>query len=285
MSRIVDETTISTLADADYILLDNSSSGSHKISGADLKTQVVGYFTDPGSPNAAGFHNSIYRGKNLGSGFTDAQRTQITNGTFNDLFVGDYITVNSRVYRIADFDPFYRCGDTQLSTHHIALIPDTSMGNKQMHNTSSGAYDSSDNTTTGGYVSSDMRTTNLPSIQSTIISDLGDSHVLSYRDLLPTATNSNGDSSWAWMDCRVELMSETMVYGCKVWANSGYAVGCCCRQLSLFRLNPAMIHTRYTYWLRNASSAAYFCYVSNAGYVGNTSASNVCAVRPLVLYA
>lgn len=287
MSRITEQTAQSTLASGDVFLIDNPSTGSHKISADDMKTAIVGGFTSPGQPNAAGFHNSIYRGKNLGTTITDAQRAQITAGTFEDLFVGDYWTINGRVYRIADFDPFYRCGDNVSLGHHIALVPDASMGSKQMHNTDTGGYiaGSEYNTTAGGYVSSDMRTTNLSAIQTTVINDLGDSHVLTYRDLLPTATNGSGDSSWGWQSCRVELMSETMVYGCKVWANSGYAVGCCARQLSLFRLNPAMIHTRYTYWLRNAASAAAFCRVSGDGGAGNNYASNANAVRPLVLYA
>ena len=38
----------------------------------------------------AGFHNSIYRGKNLGGTVTDEQWAAIKAGTFDDLFIGDY---------------------------------------------------------------------------------------------------------------------------------------------------------------------------------------------------
>ena len=40
--------------------------------------------------NNAGFHNSIYRGKNLGADVTDEQWAAIKAGTFDDLFIGDY---------------------------------------------------------------------------------------------------------------------------------------------------------------------------------------------------
>lgn len=41
----------------------------------------------------AGFHNSVYRGKYLGTAVTDTQWTAIGNGTFEDLYIGDYWTI------------------------------------------------------------------------------------------------------------------------------------------------------------------------------------------------
>ena len=55
----------------------------------------------------AGFHNSIFRGKNLGTSYTAAQSSQVTAGTFDDLFVGDYWVINGVYWRIEDFDPYY----------------------------------------------------------------------------------------------------------------------------------------------------------------------------------
>ena len=43
---------------------------------------------DLGNRNA-GFHNSVYRGKYLGSSVTAEQYAQISAGTFDDLFIGD----------------------------------------------------------------------------------------------------------------------------------------------------------------------------------------------------
>ena len=38
-------------------------------------------------------HNSIYRGKYLGTSVTTAQYTAISAGTFEDLYIGDYRTI------------------------------------------------------------------------------------------------------------------------------------------------------------------------------------------------
>ena len=46
--------------------------------------------SDLGNANA-GFHNSIYRGKNLGTSVSSAQYAEISAGTFKDLFIGDYV--------------------------------------------------------------------------------------------------------------------------------------------------------------------------------------------------
>ncbi len=40
--------------------------------------------------NNAAAHNSVYRGKNLGTSITDAQLQAVRNGSFDDLYPGDY---------------------------------------------------------------------------------------------------------------------------------------------------------------------------------------------------
>ena len=57
--------------------------------------------------NNAGYHNSVFRGKNLGTSYTAAQKSQITGGTFNDIFVGDYWVINNKTWRICPF--LHRC--------------------------------------------------------------------------------------------------------------------------------------------------------------------------------
>ena len=103
---------------------------------------------------------------------------------------------------------------------------------------------------------------------------------MSYRDILPNATANGQASGWAWYDCKVELMSETMVYGTKVWADSGYEVGCINSQFPLFALAPEYIHRRFNYWLRGVRSAADFCFVGNYGSANSYNASNSFGVRP-----
>lgn len=233
--------------------------------------------------NSAAGHNSIFRGKNLGTSFTAAMSTAIQNGTFDDLYVGDYLTINNTVYRVAGFNIIKNCGDNVSIGNNMCLVPDSALYSAQMHNTDSGQYESGSvaNDTTGAYANSDMRTTNLAQATQKIVTDFGSSHVISYRDILPNATADGQSSGWAWYDCKVELMSEVMVYGTKVWANSGYEVGCINSQLPLFALAPEYIHRRFGYWLRGVGSATYFAYVYGYGHASDAGASLSFGVRPL----
>lgn len=232
--------------------------------------------------NNAGGHNSIFRGKNLGTSYTSAMSKAIQNGTFDDLFVGDYLTINGTVYRVAGFNLGKQIGDNTSMGNSMCLVPDSALYNAQMHNTDSGQYTegAAANTTTGAYANSDMRTANLAQATQKIVSDFGSSHVMSYRDILPNATADGQASVWAWYDCKVELMSETMVYGTKVWANSGYEVGCINSQFPLFALAPEYIHRRFDYWLRGVRSAATFCFVNTNGFANFGNASYSFGVRP-----
>lgn len=230
----------------------------------------------------AGGHNSIFRGKNLGTSYTSAMSKAIQSGTFDDLFVGDYLTINGTVYRVAGFNLGKQIGDNTSMGNSMCLVPDSALYNAQMHNTDSGQYTegAAANTTTGAYANSDMRTANLAQATQKIVSDFGSSHVMSYRDILPNATADGQASGWAWYDCKVELMSETMVYGTKVWANSGYEVGCINSQFPLFALAPEYIHRRFGYWLRGVWSATSFCCVGTNGDAGYLAASHSLGVRP-----
>ena len=235
----------------------------------------------------AGYHNSIYRGKDLGTSVTDEMYASITAGTFDDMFVGDYFTINGTIYRIAGFNLIKNCGDSVNVGNNMCLVPDNALYNAQMHNTESGEYEpgSVANDTTGAYANSDMRTTNLTQATNKIITDFGSSHVISYRDILPKATADGQASGWTWYDCKVELMSEVMVYGTKVWGNSGYEVGCLNEQFPLFRSSPESIHRRFSYWLRSVWSVVGFAYVNPSGGAFNSNASHALGVRPFFFVA
>lgn len=301
-TRIKDLSAITTASDADVMPIDGAN-GTKGMTFGNVATNILNKLTNktytldmgektlPGAVNelyegsvrnSAGGHNSIYRGKNLGTAFTAAMSTAIQNGTFDDLYVGDYLTINGTVYRVAGFNLIKNCGDNSSVGNNMCLVPDSALYNAQMHNTDSGAYESGSvaNDTTGAYANSDMRTTNLAQATQKIITDFGSSHVISYRDILPNATADGQASGWAWYDCKVELMSEVMVYGTKVWGNSGYEVGCLCEQFPLFRLNPESIHRRSNFWLRSVRSAPYFAFVDTGGYANNGSASHAYGVRP-----
>ena len=219
-------------------------------------------------------HNCIYRGKNLGTSVTAEQYAAISSGKFTDLYIGDYWVIKGVTYRIAAFDYYYNCGDTNFTKHHVVIVPDTSLYKAQM-NTS--------NVTTGGYTGSAMYKSNLAQAKTTIKAAFGSAHVLTKRELLTNAVNGNTPSGWAWFDSDVELMNEVQVYGSVAWGahdGNGYNVASGDGQFPLFMFDRTKLHNREDYWLRDVASATDFSVVCNGGNAVNSSASSSIGVRP-----
>ena len=233
--------------------------------------------------SGAGAHNSIYRGKNLGTSVTAAQWAAIADGSFTDLYIGDYWVIDSVNWRIAAFDYYLNSGDTSCTTHHVVIVPDTRLYNAQMHNTSSGGYEEGKNSTAGGYVGSDMYKSNLQQAKTTIKTAFGSAHVLVKREHLTNAVTGNAPSGWGWFDSNVELMNEVQVYGSVAWGahdGNGYNVALGDSQFPLFAFDRTKLHNQEDYWLRDVSSAIDFAYVSNGGFANSNGASFSFGVRP-----
>ena len=224
--------------------------------------------------DGAAAHNCIYRGKNLGTSVTAEQYAAISSGKFTDLYIGDYWVINGVTYRIAAFDYYYNCGDTNFTKHHVVIVPDTSLYKAQM-NTS--------NVTTGGYTGSAMYKSNLAQAKTTIKAAFGSTHVLTKRELLTNAVNGNTPSGWAWFDSDVELMNEVQAYGSVAWGahdGNGYNVASGDGQFPLFMFDRTKLHNREDYWLRDVASAPLFSYVGGNGRADNGNASGSLGVRP-----
>lgn len=224
--------------------------------------------------DGAAAHNCIYRGKNLGTSVTAEQYAAISSGKFTDLYIGDYWVIKGVTYRIAAFDYYYNCGDTNFTKHHVVIVPDTSLYKAQM-NTS--------NVTTGGYTGSAMYKSNLAQAKTTIKAAFGSAHVLTKRELLTNAVNGNTPSGWAWFDSDVELMNEVQVYGSVAWGahdGNGYNVASGDGQFPLFMFDRTKLHNREDYWLRDVASATNFSFVNSNGNASYNGASYSYGVRP-----
>ena len=224
--------------------------------------------------DGAAAHNCIYRGKNLGTSVTAEQYAAISSGKFTDLYIGDYWVIKGVTYRIAAFDYYYNCGDTNFTKHHVVIVPDTSLYKAQM-NTS--------NVTTGGYTGSAMYKSNLAQAKTTIKAAFGSAHVLTKRELLTNAVNGNTPSGWAWFDSDVELMNEVQAYGSVAWGahdGNGYNVASGDGQFPLFMFDRTKLHNREDYWLRDVASATGFSGVYYGGDANNLYASYSLGVRP-----
>ena len=248
------------------------------------KNEAVSLVTEVGVNVSEAIQKS-YRGKDLGTSITSAQLTAISNGTFDDLYVGDYWKINGTRYDIADMDYWYNCGDTAFTKHHLVMIPHTILYSAKMNST---------NTTVGAYMGSAMHTgtydsesdeKGLTRARTKIATDFG-SNLLTHRILLNNAVTNGYASGYVWVDSTVDLMSEKMVYGTQIYSAmpngstipSQYTVDK--TQLAIFRIMPTAINTRQYYWLRDVVSGATFASVTDRGVAGNAGASYSFGVRP-----
>lgn len=227
--------------------------------------------------NGAGAHNSIYRGKNLGTSVTNAQWASIADGSFTDLYIGDYWVIDGVNWRIAAFDYYYQTGDTACTTHHVVIVPDARLYLNVMNDS---------NVVTGGYVGSKMYTTGLADSKTTINNAFGSAHILTHRQYLCNAASNGKPSGGSWYDSTVELMTEQNVYGGKVFGagNDGSTVPALYTvdksQYPLFAFRPDLISNRNYFWLRDVVSATHFAHVGDYGDATYLAASAAGGVRP-----
>ena len=272
MSKLTDYSAITELA-ADNIFIVDGANGTKKI----LTTDAILSAFHLVSPE---MHRMIFRGKNLGSSFTTVQKASIAAGSFKDLWLGDYWEISGVKYRIADFDYWLHEGDTELTSHHAVVMPDSDLFNSRMNPTSS---------TAGAYGDSEMRASTLNTAKATIVSGFGNS-LLTHRDYFVNAVSNGKSSGGAWYDSMVELPSEIMMYGHYHFSPNGsdgttisvnYTIDK--TQLALFSVAPKYITNRQHYWLRDVVSSAEFALVSAEGYASYYySASNPeIGVRPV----
>lgn len=288
-TKKVTELTAFTAPTDSCLIPIHDGTGLKKITFANFRAKAVEGTEAKIAPllfNNAGAHNAIYRGKSLGSTVTTAQYAAIKAGTFDDLYIGDYWTIGGVNYRIAAFDYYLNSSNTNCTTHHVVIVPDTCLYNAQMHNTSSGGWESgAANTTAGGYVGSDMYKSNLEQAKTTIKSAFS-GHVLKHRIYLTNAVANGRASGGAWCDSEVDLMCEQMVYGSGIFSpvSDGSNVPVNYRveksQLPLFQHEPSRICNRATWWLRDVITASDFAYVGGYGDAGYNGASYSLGVRP-----
>lgn len=225
-------------------------------------------------------NQNTYRGKNLGTSVTAAQKAAIRDCSFKDLYIGDYWPINGVDYLIADMDYWYNTGDVAFTKHHLVITTRKPMYTAQMNVV---------NSTGGGYVGSEMYGTGggLTQAKETINATFCDM-VLTHREVLVNAVSNGVPSAGAWLDSTVELMNECMVYGHPHYTSTGngssipYLYTIDKTQLALFRLRPELIFNRSgSYWLRDVAPSARFAAVNSNGAANCEDASSSLGVRPV----
>ena len=239
--------------------------------------ETVNGFIEALKADGAARANALPFEHDLGTSFTAEQSADIRSGKFDKVRVGGYWTINGRKYWAAHADYRLHCGDAELTTHHMLVIPDKSFYNGVMNDT---------NVTTGSYYGSKMKTSGLANALATVKADFGADHILTHKVLLANAVSNGLSSGWAWYGSQIDLMNEKMVYGSYAWgggSQNGHDTGTDKSQLALFQARPDLITNRENWWLRDVTSAASFCRVDGSGFAGAWNASNSFGVRPAFL--
>ena len=249
-------------------------------------------------PDGAEAHNAMWGGRNLTAAFNNGTvSANIANGTFKDIFPGDYImkqvTISGKAYTvnwvIADCDYWISKGNVHpgMTTHHVAIVPRNSIFDARMNST---------NTTEGGYAGSEMYKKIIPACATGIVNAFGSDHILTFSDIITNSVDTSHASSgipqftgtpgWPgqWVSAQCNLMSEKMVYGAPICSAGAADNVIVTRQMSAFRLSEGLInYGRHWWWLRDVVSSAVFAIVDGGGHADASVASTSYYVRPFAL--
>ena len=248
-------------------------------------------------PDGAEAHNAMWGGRDITAAFNNGTvSANIANGTFRDIFPGDYITkqvtISGTTYTvnwvIADCDYWWHKGDnTAMGAHHVVIVPQTPIFNARMNST---------NTAEGGYKGSEMYRNIIPACATGIVNAFGSSHILTFRDHITNGVDTShvssglpqvmGTPNWwgEWVSVQCNLMSEKMVYGAPICAAGAVDNVTATRQMSAFRLSERLInYNRVWWWLRDVGCYGGFAIVYYSGDAHMEFSSGARGVRPFAL--
>lgn len=224
--------------------------------------------------DSAAAHNAICRGKKLGNALTSEMLASIRDGSFNDLYVCDYIETEDNIYRFMDFDYFLGCCSSasggRIERHHAILVPDKAM--------SSSAIDNYPEVTQPK--ETHMYVNKLPEITQTLKGIFGNDNV-AMMDRIITKTVNGESTGWDWVNVGADLLTEVMVMGHNSWGRwVGFQTGIMKGQLAGFRYSHSLMCSNEDYWLRDKRSATNYALISSDGYSSSDTGSLQHGVRP-----
>ena len=251
-------------------------------------------------PDGAEAHNAMWGGRDITTAFNNGTvSTNIANGTFKDIFPGDYITkaitVSGTAYTvkwiIMELDYWLNTlGSTPVTAHHAVILPETPPFN---------AYMNSTNTASGGYTQCAMYKNTIPAFAAGLTAAFGAGHILTFQEWFSTHTNDTVQStayggwqgaSTGWdgteksLSFTCNLMNSMMAFGAPIWSSSGFDSFSAVHQFAAFRMNPSLIYAnRSDYWLRDVASSSHFANVYGYGHALASLASSSLGVRPFAL--
>lgn len=267
----ITEYPIAQFFDENDVLIKDGTNGTKQIKASDM---VYALF-DP----IPEMHKEIFRGKSLGSTFTAAQQQAISDGSFHDLWLGDYWESGETKYRIVDFDYYYdlfRGTDGKnVLIHHVVVMPDTGLSSEDIKITSSN--------NAWNYFNSPMRTgTAMSSVKSKVNSFFGSEHIMTFYESYVSAIRFKGVNDDSLYTDRLTTQALTIEVP-EVWHLTWGSEGMACRggsrdaagAFSLFRKLPKFIHadenrsivTRTPSYYTSTQNTVNFLIVNNSNAV------------------
>ncbi len=275
MSQVNNYPSTSGFNSDDSVLITGATSGLRRMPVSAFQDNVAAKAADLNAitelcPPAIS-HRMIYRGKNLGTSFTTEQSQAVQNGTFTDMYVGDYWVINGKTRRIGDIDYFIHCGDNVDLGHHLLMVDD---GVDLTADGSTTHFMNDTDTAAGGFKGSKMWNTIIPyRILPDITTAFGD-HLLNHREHISNAVDNGIPVDGEWVDTTYNIFNEAMYYGTAVNGANLFNIGCSKNQIKLFMLDQSSMNRRDTIWLRDVVSAYSFAVVSGNGRAPWVGASN-----------
>ena len=238
-------------------------------------------------PDGADSHRRYYRGEDITAAFDDGSfSASVADGTFYDIFPGDYIRKKITVpavantetstyevkFVIADLDAAMNHGSPSVTTHHAVIVPETPPTDINK----------------GGYAGSYMHKTVMPAFAKGLIGAFGAEHLLK-------CSFDGSDRTSAPLSCTCRLMTLSMVFGQTLpsngWDWSYYVKDKCMggEQLAAFSLHPELRGQNMWYWVSDLASGSPSAFASVYDYDGGVRADAryaSCArvgVRPFAL--
>ena len=246
----------------------------------------------------------IYPGRNLAvvfaeeiAGYADEAEwfnARVVAGNFTGLRYFDYFEITLTdgkvfTYRMACIDPDLHAVDTEVTTHHVAMVPDQVWPDSVLWNTTNTNQGKS--TEKHPYICSNLHTWEINTFYALLPQKW--KNVIKPRRLLleerySASSSLTASTGWSWVDLgKIWSLSEFEVYGEVTWGTPGYSQGMDCHFAEFFKTTAHRIRrnfsdARYAWWLRSAygSSSTYVCFVSNNG-IARDSAATYSGLRPL----
>lgn len=240
---------------------------------------------------------NVFRGKFIGTSYSTAQQAAVANGTFEDLYVGDYWTINGMNWRIVDVNYYANTGDSPAALlnsrkPHLLVMPDMPIRFGAMN-------DDFFKANAGGYRGSSFRTVHLPALEALVWAAFPVARKFTWREYVSASMGpypgGSVVNSGAWLDVSVDLPNVLMYSGTTIF--QAHSVGGnipsdiateSISQLALFRMMPNFIRVQNTEilltnacWTRDLLSPAVWACTGISGGMSYHVSNGALGLRPV----